>query len=69
MPQHDTFHAYQAHIAGTDYIAIPRRVGAETRVEIHVLRLPDVDDVTAAIVAEDGTLVESVAARGRAHRA
>jgi hypothetical protein len=58
MPEHSTFFAYQAHLAGTDYIAIPRQVGAETRVEIYPLHNPAIDDVTAAIVAEDGKLIE-----------
>jgi hypothetical protein len=59
MPKHSPFYAYQAHIAGTDYIAIPRQVGAETRVEIHPLCNPGVDDVTGAIVAADGKLIEA----------
>jgi hypothetical protein len=58
MPEHSTLFAYQAHLAGTDYIAIPRQVGAETRVEIHLLHNPGVDHVTGAIVAEDGNLLE-----------
>jgi hypothetical protein len=58
MPEHSTFFAYQAHLDETDYIAIPRQVGAETRVEIHPLHNPGIDDVTAAIVAGDGKLLE-----------
>jgi hypothetical protein len=59
MPKHSTFYAYQAHIAGTNYIAIPRQVGAQTHVDIHLLRNPGVDDVTSAIVAADGRLIEA----------
>jgi hypothetical protein len=62
MLKHDIFHAYQAHIAGTDYIAIPRGVGREARVEIQLLRLlrpPGIDDVIGAIVAADGKLIEA----------
>jgi len=59
MPEHSTFFAYQAHIAGTDYIAIPRQVGAEARVEIYPLHNPGIDDVTGAIVAGSGKLIEA----------
>jgi hypothetical protein len=59
MPEHSTFFAYQAHITGTDYIAIPRQVGAEARVEIHLLHNPGVNDVTGAIIAGDGKLIEA----------
>ena len=59
MPKHDLFHAYQAHIAGTNYIAIPRQVGTEACVEIQVLRPPGIDDITGAVVAASGTLIEA----------
>jgi hypothetical protein len=59
MPEHSNFFTYQAHLAGTDYIAVPRQVGTEARVEIHLLHNPGIDDVTGAIVAEDGKLIEA----------
>jgi hypothetical protein len=59
MPKHDIFHAYQAHIAGTAYIAIPRGVGREARVEIQLLRHPGIDDITGAVVAASGELIEA----------
>ena len=59
MPKHDIFHTYQAHIAGTAYIAIPRGLGTEARVEIQVLRPAGIDDVTGAIVDASGRLIEA----------
>ena len=59
MPKHSSFFTYQAQIAGTDYIAIPRQVGTEARVEIFPLHNPGIDDVTGAIVAGSGKLIEA----------
>jgi hypothetical protein len=59
MPEPSTFFAYEAHIDGTDYIAIPRRVGTEARVDIHLLHNPGIEDVTGAIVAGSGQLIEA----------
>jgi hypothetical protein len=55
MHDPDIFHTYQAEIAGTLYLAIPRR----SRVDIHVLRQPDAGSVTSASVSENGEIIEA----------
>jgi hypothetical protein len=42
-----------------EYIAIPRQVGTEKYVQILLHRSPDVNDVTAASVGEDGKVIEA----------
>jgi hypothetical protein len=59
MHKPDIFHTYQAQIAGTLYLAVPRLTGSGKQVDIHVLCHPDVGGVTAAIVSEDGRIIEA----------
>lgn len=44
---------------GAEYIAIPRQVGTQRYVEILLDRAPDVNDVIAARVGEDGKVIEA----------
>ena len=53
------FYTYQPLGDGDEYIAIPRQVGTEKSVEILLHRAPDVNDVTAARVGEDGKVIEA----------
>lgn len=59
MHNPDIFHTYQAEIAGTPYLAIPRQAGAGKWIDIHVLLQPQVGGVTSATVSEDGRIIEA----------
>jgi hypothetical protein len=59
MHKPDIFHTYQAEIAGTQYLAIPRETGSAKRVDIHVLSHPEVDGVTSAVVSGNGQIIEA----------
>ena len=54
-----TLYTYQPLGAGTEYIAIPRQVGTQRYVQILLHRAPDVNDITAANVGEDGKVIEA----------
>lgn len=53
------FLTYQAEIAGTPYLAIPRETENGRRIDFQVLHPPDVGGIISASVSENGQILEA----------